>query len=88
MTLTLKALITKIATDLFDAGVDVGIILAAKDADVDQKLKDCGCAGNAKKEEDTVFVVFEGNSRETWEMKARAGAIAHIFNQEVDLVGK
>jgi hypothetical protein len=85
MTITLKALINRIASDLFDAGVDTGYQLKRKDEEVVLRIS----AEKAHREEhceSIEFEVFEGNSRETWEMKAKGGAIAHIFNQEVNLV--
>lgn len=84
--MNVKTLINKIAEQLFEAGVDIGVQLAAKDAEVTHGLKDCGCYGTAWKEEEIEFDVFEGNSRDTWQLKARGGAIGHIFNQEVSSV--
>lgn len=78
MTITVKALINQVAQQLFDAGVDIGIQLAAKDADVTHSVSFDGMTP-----EEAEFEVFERHSRATWEMKARGGAIAHIFNQDV-----
>lgn len=85
MRTTLKTLINKIASDLFDAGVDIGIQLAKKDALVTAILHDETVCSPT--EEEAEFNAFEGNTRLMWELKAKGGAIAAVFNQEVEIDG-
>ena len=85
--MTLKAPINKTASDLFEAGYTIALQVAQKDNEVTRQIQEakgeCGCASVSNERVEMIeFGVYEEQSRDTWIMKAKAGAIAHIFNQE------
>ena len=87
--MTHKEVINKIACELYEAGVDIGRQLTVKDAEVSRRIQEkrtvCGCGKLTEAQLDEIeFAVFEENSRDTWMLKARGGAIAHVFNQDVE----
>jgi len=85
--MTLKELINKTASDLFEAGYTIASQVAEKDAEVTRRIQEakgeCGCASVSNERVEMIeFDVYEEQSRDTWIMKAKGGAIANIFNQE------